>query len=100
MIVGDYEIKLQACNLCDSLHRNINDAFDSVSFDIDENYDIQVKIVMNNSIEEYKEELEDISVEYSALQTTNNIKPFIVALATGDDSPLSNVVYRKKKESL
>lgn len=95
MITGDYETKLQACNLCDALHRNINDDFQSVSFDFDDKNDIQVKIVMNKNIEQNNELFEDISVEFSAVQMTDCVESFLVTLAKDDNLPLKNVVYRQ-----
>lgn len=95
MIIKDYEIKLQASNLCDSLHRNIDDAFYSISFDFDKNNYIQVKIIMNGFIQKYKEEIEDISVEFSSLQKNDIVKPFIIVLKKENDTSLQHVVYRQ-----
>ena len=98
MISGNYETKLQACNLCDALHRNINDDFQSVSFDFDDKNDIQVKIVMNKDIEQNNELFEDISVEFSAVQMTDCVKPFLIVLAKDNDLPLKNIVYKQKTD--
>lgn len=85
------EIKYQACNLCDSLHRNINDNFKSVSFEILEDGNIQTKIVLKILTEQEKEYINDLIAEFSAKQKTNCILKPIIAI--GDSLPLENVVF-------
>ena len=45
----EIEVKYQACNLSDSLHRNINDNFKSVSFEILDNTGKRLCFKTNNS---------------------------------------------------
>lgn len=92
-----YEAKSQACNLCDALHRNIDDSFHSISFEIRKNGMIQVKVILTIYTVNYKEIIEDISTEFSALQESNCVLPFIVVLASADQNPLPHVVFRKRE---
>lgn len=97
MIKGDYRIKYQACCLTDALHRNINDNFENISFDIEVNGDIQVKIILNNLTEVEKEYINDISVEFSSFQSEDIVRQFIITTKDGMDiKPLKNVIYKKK----
>ncbi len=90
-----YEVKCQAVALCSSMHRNVSNNFYNVSFEIEDNGDVQVKVVLERLTDEDGEYVEDISVEFSALQLTDNVKPFIVTEVGKDDLPLKNVVYQK-----
>lgn len=89
-----YEIKYQSCNLCNALHRNINDNFESVSFKIYDSGEIQVKVVLTKKTEIEAEYIDDMITEFEALQETNCVKePKIV---TGKNNPpLENLVYKK-----
>lgn len=89
----EIEVKYQACNLCDALHRNINDNFESVSFEILENGDIQYKVVLTKLTEQEKEYIDDLDVEFSALQERNCVLKPIVEI--GNNPPLRNIVYLK-----
>ena len=95
MIKGDYYIKFQACNLCDSLHRNINDNFKSVSFEILENGNIQTKIVLRKMTQVEENFIEDISVEFSSKQQKDCILKPIVEIGS-NITPLENIVYQQK----
>ena len=96
MIDREYFIKYQMINLCEALHRNINDNFESISFVVLKSGDIQIKIVLNN-LTPYEEDLiEDISVEFSAKQERDCVlKPLVVV--GNNDMTLTNVVYRKRQ---
>lgn len=91
------EVKYQACNLCDALHRNINDNFISVSFEILPSGDIQTKIVLKRMSHEEETYIEDIAFEFSALQLRDCVLPPIVAIGT-DSAPLKHIVYHGKCE--
>lgn len=87
------EEKYQSCNLCDALHRNINDNFESVSFEILNNGDIKIKIVLSKLTEQELEYIDDLTAEFEAVQEKNCVSELIVEI--GDSSPLKNVVYHK-----
>lgn len=94
MIKGDYYIKYQACNLCDSLHRNINDNFKSVSFEVLENGDVQTKIVLRKMTQVEEGFIEDISVEFSSKQQRDCVLKPIIEVGTSIP-PLKNIVYQQ-----
>jgi hypothetical protein len=89
----EIEVKYQTCNLCDALHRNINNNFESVSFEIFENGDIQIKFVLSKLTAQEKEYIGDILAEFSAKQENDCVLKQIVEI--GDKSPLRNIVYNK-----
>jgi hypothetical protein len=89
----EIEVKYQACNLSDALCRNINDNFESVSFEIIDNGDIQTKIVLSELTEQEEEYIDDLIAEFSALQERNCILKPIVDI--GNSPPLQNIVYQK-----
>ncbi len=92
----DIEAKYQTCNLCDALHRNINDNFISVSFEILANGYIQTKIVLKEMTEDEIEYIEDISTEFSSMQQQDCVLKPIVEIG-GNVSPLKYVVYQKSR---
>jgi hypothetical protein len=87
------EEKYQACNLCDALCRNINDNFESVSFEILGNSDIQIKIVLSNMTQQEEEYIDDLIAEFSALQESNCVLRPIIEI--GYSLPLKYIVYQK-----
>jgi len=89
----EIEEKYQACNLCDALCRNINDNFESVSFEILDNGDIQTKIVLVELTEQEEEYIDDLIAEFSAVQIGDWVLKPIVKI--GDSPPLKNIVYQK-----
>lgn len=89
----EIEVKYPACNLSDALCRNINDNFESVSFEIIDNGDIQTKIVLSELTEQEEEYIDDLIAEFSALQERNCILKPIVDI--GNSPPLQNIVYQK-----
>jgi len=88
------EIKYQACNLCDALHRNINDNFKSVSFEILRSGDIQIKIVLEQLTKAEEDYIEDISAEFSAKQQRDCVLKPVVEVGA-DILPLKYIVYQK-----
>lgn len=86
------EIKYQACNLCDALCRNINDNFESVSFEIIDNGDIQIKIVLSELTEQEEDYIDDLMAEFSAQQENNCVLSPIIEI--GHSPPLKNIVYK------
>lgn len=92
-IMIEIEVKYQACNLCDAICRNINDNFESVSFEIADNGDIQTKIILSVLTEQEEEYIDDLVAEFSALQERNCVLKPIVEI--GDSLPLKNIVYQK-----
>lgn len=89
----EIEVKYQACNLCDAICRNINDNFESVSFEITDNGDIQTKIVLSELTEKEEEYVDDLIAEFSAKQENDCILKPIVDI--GNSPPLQNIVYQK-----
>jgi hypothetical protein len=87
------EEKYLACNLCDALCRNINDNFESVSFEILANGDIQTKIVLSEFTEQEEEYIDDLIGEFSAAQIGDWVLKPIVDI--GNNPPLKNIVYQK-----
>jgi len=91
----EIEIKYQACNLCDALLRNINDNFESVSFEILDNGDVQTKIVLSKLTEQEEDYIDDLSAEFkfSALQERVCVLKPIVEI--GDSPSMRHIVYQK-----
>ncbi|MCZ2101156.1 MAG: hypothetical protein LC107_06430 [Chitinophagales bacterium] len=89
----EIEVKYQAGILCDALHRNINDNFESVSFEILDNGYVQWKVVLTELTEQEEEYIDDISAEFSAPQVNDYILKPIVEI--GNSPPLQNIVYQK-----
>lgn len=89
----EVEVRYQACNLCDAICRNINDNFESVSFEIIDNGDIQTKIVLSELTEQEKEYIDDLIAEFSAKQENDCVLKPIVDI--GNSPPLKNLVYQK-----
>jgi hypothetical protein len=90
----EIEVKYQACNLCNALCRNINDNFKSVSFEIFNNGDIHIKIILEKRTEIEDEYINDMSAEFEASQQTNFVTTIEVEVKT-DSPPLQNIVYQK-----
>ena len=90
----EIEIKYQACNICDALHRNINDKFKSVSFEILDNGNIQTKIILLELTEQAKDYIDDFSVELSAKQEDDCVLKPIVEIGN-NSQPLQNIVYQQ-----
>lgn len=89
----EIEVKYQACALNEALIRNINDNFESVSFEILDNGDIHTKIVLSELTEQEEEYIDDLMAEFSAKQENDCVlKPVI---EVGDSPPLKNLVYQK-----
>lgn len=89
----EIEVKCQTCALSEALNRNINDNFESVSFEILDNGDIQTKIVLSELTEQEEEYVDDLMAEFSAKQENDCVlKPVI---EVGDSPPLKYLVYQK-----
>jgi hypothetical protein len=90
-----YEVKYQYCNLCDALHRNINDNFESVSFDIDTRGEIQVQVVLLSQTSVELDYIDDLMCEFFASQQRDIVK---MAIVTVDSNrlPLENIVYARR----
>jgi hypothetical protein len=74
----DYEIKLTYSNLCAAMVRNVNNNFRNISFDILNNKDVQVKVILYNKSEADQELIDDLISEFSSMGITNNVlKPII-----------------------
>ncbi len=86
------EIKYQACNLCQAMHRNVNDNFQHVSFDVDNHGYVQVQIILSIQTEQEEDYIDDIMGEFLALQLSNCVLKAIVKV--GQYPPLSNIVYQ------
>lgn len=91
------EIKYQTCNLCDALHRNINDNFISVSFEILDNGDIQTKFVLSELTEQEEEYIGDLTAEFEAKQESDRVLRPIVKIGLSNNLPLRNLVYQKER---
>jgi len=99
MMEKSYTLKFHAGIICDALHRNIDDTFESVSFEIHSNGLVQVKIILDMLNEEYQELIDDISAETVAQALSNNILSFIVSQTAQNESPLENIVYRRARSA-
>lgn len=95
MTSESYEIKYQFCNLSNALHRNINDNFNSISFEIDTTGEIQVKIVLLNQTPVELDYIDDLMCEFSALQESDIVKMAIVTVDS-NSLPLENVVFARR----
>ncbi|MDJ1466897.1 hypothetical protein [Xanthocytophaga flava] len=89
----DVYMKYQACLLCDALHRNINDNFLSVSFELTENQDIRIRIILKNKTEVEEEYIGDLLGEFEAQQGENNIADIEVYVNEIID-PLQHIVFQ------
>ncbi len=92
MINLDLLIKYHAGILCDSLHRNINDNFVSVSFEILKDGTIKIKIVLKNKTDIEIEYIDDISSEFEAIQGINNLSE-VEIVVDKYAPPLAHIVY-------
>jgi len=92
----EIEVKYQTCALAEALIRNINDNFESVSFEILDNGDVQTKIVLFDLTEQEDEYVDDLMAEFSAKQENDCVLKPIVEI--GDSPPLKNLVYQKEKQ--
>lgn len=90
----EIEVKYQVCNLCDAICRNINDNFESVSFEIIDNGDIQTKIVLSEFTEQEEEYIDDLIAEFSAQQESDRILSPLIEI--GGSPPLKYIVYQKE----
>ena len=95
MSSDSYEVKYQFCNLCDALHRNINDNFESVSFEIDTMGEIQVQVVLLNQTPVELDYIDDLMGEFFASQERNIVKQVIVSVDS-DSLPLEHIVYARR----
>lgn len=89
----DIEVKFQVCALNEALIRNINDNFESVSFEIHDNGDIQTKIVLSELTDREEEFIDDLTAEFSAKQENDCVLKPIIEI--GKNSPLQIIVYQK-----
>ena len=90
----EIEVKYQACALNEALIRNINDNFESVSFEIIDNGDIQTKIVLFELTEQEEEYIDDFIAEFTAKQEKDCVLSPIIEV--GGSSPLKYIVYQKE----
>ena len=93
MIENNLEIKYQSCLLMDALHRNINDRFYSVSFEI-YGSEVQVKIILSKRTDVEDEYIDDLMAEFIARQDIKDIRKAIVDVGQ-KSTPLANIVYQK-----
>jgi hypothetical protein len=89
----DLEIKVQACNLCESLVRNINDNFLNISFDLLNNGNIKVKIILDKLTGIEKEYINEISGEFESKQLSDIVEEFEISTKK-NSVPLRNIVYK------
>lgn len=89
----DLEIKVQACNLSESLVRNINDNFLNISFDLLNNGNIKVKIILDKLTEIEKEYINEISGEFESKQLSDIVEEFEISTEK-NSVPLRNIVYK------
>ena len=92
MINSDLLIKYHAGILCDSLHRNINDNFVSVSFEILRDGTIKIKIVLKSKTNIEIEYINDISAEFEAVQGIDNLSE-VEIVVDKYALPLVHIVY-------
>ena len=90
----EIEVKYQACALNEALIRNINDNFESVSFEIFENEDIQTKVVLSEMTEQEEECVDDLIAEFAAKQEKDCVLSPIIEI--GGSPPLKYIVYQKE----
>jgi len=94
MIEINEEVMLQTCNLSTALVRNVNDNFVSVSFDILDNGEIQVKFILAVVTVVEEDYIIDAIAEFSALQENDIVrKPVIEIIGMG--SPLTHSIYER-----
>jgi len=91
MIKG--EVEYQTCILSDALHRNINDNFESVSFEFLENGDVRAKIVLSKLTEAEEDYIHDLIGEFEAAQVDTWVAESLIEV--GESLPLTHLVYRK-----
>lgn len=94
MINDINKIKFQACNICDAMLRNINDNFLSVSFEMLNGGDVQVKFILEKQTKVEDNYIDDLVAELAALQSSNCVR--IPQVEVGANKlPLKNIVYQK-----
>ena len=88
------EIRYQACNICNSMLRNINDNFLTVSFDFLDDGNLLVKVVLKQKGKSEVEYIDDMIAELSALQESNCVSKPQVEVGS-QHSPLRHLVYQR-----
>ena len=81
--------------LCDSIVRNINDNFRNISFNMDDNNNIRIKIILDFITEKESEYIDDIITEFEAAQENDIVKEVEITTDT-DSTPFLYVVYSRK----
>lgn len=72
--MNDIFIKRLIVELCDSTIRNINDNFRSISFTIEKDRSIKIKIILDIITEKEYDYIDDISAEFEAVQEGDILK--------------------------
>lgn len=88
----EIEIKYQTINLCKALLKNINDNFESVSFNLLDSGHVQTKIILFQITEKERDYIEDLMAEFSAIQEIDCVLK--VDVVVGESTPLKNIVYQ------
>lgn len=88
------DIKYHTCCICDSLQKNINDNFVSVSFELYNNGKIKIRIILIIKSDVEDGYIEDIIAEYEAVQEKNYIQD-VEIIVDKNQIPLENIVYKK-----
>jgi hypothetical protein len=86
------QIKKITSELCQAMLRNVNENFDSVSFDVLPDNDIQVRVILKNGTEKEEELIDDLIAEFSALQESDIIRP--AQICSLEEAPLPFLVYK------
>lgn len=90
--MNEFVIKNKMIELCDSIVRNINDNFRNISFNMEQNGHIQIKIILDYITEKEYNYIDDMSAEFEAAQESDVIKK--IELTTDINSePFSHVIY-------
>lgn len=90
--MNNADVKYQTCNICDAMHRNVNGNFKSISFEILDGGDIQLKFVLYEKLIREEEYIDDLMTEFESMQESNCVLMPIIEVGNG--LPLKNIVYQ------
>jgi len=92
----DCNVKLIYSELCRAMQRNVSNNFQNISFDIINNGDIQVKIMLYSRSDDDYELIDDLIAEFSSTRESNDVlKPFVSINSA--ESPLRYLIYQTDK---
>lgn len=92
----DCNVKLIYSELCMAMQRNVSNNFQNISFDIINNGDIQVKIMLYSQSDDDYELIDDLIAEFSSTRESNDVLKPLVSINSAEN-PLKYLIYQTDK---